>query len=326
MSDVADTSKKVVPNFDTTKAPRVDNKIIVITGANSGIGYFNALDLATKGAQVVLACRNEERGKAAETKINEAIANVEKAGKAIFMKLDTSSLASVKSFSEELHKKFDRINILINNAGIMAPPFAKSVDGFESQFATNHLGHFALTGQLLDLLKKGAPSRIINVSSIAHRQANATDFDDILPKEETYSALGVYRMTKISNLFFTYELERRLRMNKIDGVIAVASHPGVSSTNLFASTLIGRSWFIQSAAKALSYLPLLQSAQAGSLPTLYAATVENVSGGEYYGPDGFKSMWGAPTLEASTELSHNEEIAKKLWTLSEKLTKTIFKF
>jgi NAD(P)-dependent dehydrogenase (short-subunit alcohol dehydrogenase family) len=188
------------------------------------------------------------------------------------------------------------------------------------------LGHFALTGQLLDLLKKGAPSRIINVSSIAHRQAK-WNVDDIPPKEKNYSAWTVYANTKISNLLFTYELERRLRANKVEGVIAVASHPGVSSTNLFDSTVRDRNIFLRFAKRIFDWIPFAQSPEEGSLPTLYAATVENVEGAEYYGPkDNKENMWGKPCLQKSIDLSYDEEIAKKLWQVSEELTKINFKF
>lgn len=316
---------KITPKFDATKVPSMEGKIVVITGANSGVGYINALEIARNGGKVILACRNEEKGNLAAKQINEAIASFSNKGEAVFMKLDVSSLKSVDDFSKELHQKVDRVNVLINNAGIMAPPFSLSMDGFESQFATNHLGHFTLTGLIFDLMKKGAPSRIVNVSSIAHRRANF-NFDDLPPKQENYSSIGVYAMTKASNILFTNELERRLRENDVKGVIAVAAHPGVSKTNLTQSTVNGRYWFLSWIAKLYSLTPLHQSAEMGALPILYAATVGNVAGGEYYGPAGFQNMWGYPTLETPTETVRSPEIAKTLWELSEKLTNTIFNF
>ena len=241
-----------------------------------------------------------------------------------FMQLDLSSRESVKAFADAFKRKYKALNRLINNAGIMAPPqYAQNADGLEMQFGTNHLGHFALTAQLLDALKNGAPSRVVTLSSFTHRRASVY-WKDMPPQAENYVPFRVYGMTKLSNLLFTYELERRLRASNVKGVIAVACHPGVTQTNLVDNAPKQGGFFARLVWTAFQWLPISQPVAMGALPTLYAATVPQVQGGEHYGPDGFQGFWGHPTREQSSARSHSVEDAQKLWALSEQLTGVSF--
>jgi NAD(P)-dependent dehydrogenase (short-subunit alcohol dehydrogenase family) len=203
---------------------------------------------------------------------------------------------------------------LINNAGVMIPPYTKTKDGFELQFGTNHLGHFALTGHLLDLLKETENSRVVNVASLAHTRGNL-DFDDLNWEERSYSAWSAYGDSKLANLYFTYELQRKFEKNGYD-TIAVAAHPGGTSTDL------ARHSFLMNIFASI----LGQSSEMGALPTLRAAIDENVVGGEYYGPDGFGEFYGNPVKVDSSKLSKDEMIAERLWKVSEEMTGVEFDF
>ncbi|GAB9476019.1 Ww domain-containing oxidoreductase [Globisporangium polare] len=318
--------KTVVPDkWDATQLPSLAGKVAVVTGANSGIGYETALQLARKGADVVLACRSEERGKAALKTLQADLSVHGGAGSVTFEQLDVSSLASVRAFAERFLQTHERLDLLINNAGIMAVPHALSVDGYESQFATNHLGHFALTARLFDLLKKSAASRIVNVSSNAHRQAFSFNEDTIMTSADKYSPIAVYADTKVSNILFTKELDRRLKAAGVEGVTAVVCHPGATASNLTTAPAADNSFFWSLPWKILRLLPwFFQSAQMGALPTLYAAAASNVQGGDYFGPRGLMALWGYPTLEEPTPLAQSESAAKKLWAQSEKLASLTF--
>jgi len=320
------TEKTQVPDkWDATQLPSLKGKLAVVTGANSGIGYVTALELARKGAHVVLACRSEERGKEAEKNIQQELAATEDAGKVEFAKLDVSSLKSVKEFSEAFLQTHDRLDLLINNAGIMAVPHASTVDGYESQFATNHLGHFALTAQLFDLLKKSTPSRIVNVSSLAHRRASKLNEDEIMTPAEKYSPNSVYSDTKLANILFTKELDRRIKAAGVEGVTASVAHPGITATNLTTAPATTNGFLWSLPWKIAIYMPFLfQSASMGALPTLYAAAAPNVKSGDYFGPRGFAALWGYPILEEPTQQSESESAATKLWTLSERLANLSF--
>ncbi|KAJ0402472.1 hypothetical protein ATCC90586_009292 [Pythium insidiosum] len=308
----------------------MQHKLAVITGANSGIGFEAALELARHGAHVVLACRNEARGRAAVDKIREILQQDKQETASIrhgaveFMQLDVSDLSSVQRFTQAFRESHDRLDLLINNAGIMAVGYATTVDGFESQLATNHLGHFALTAQLFDLLRKSAPSRIVNVSSMAHRSALKFDEDAIMTPREKYNPWFVYADSKLANLLFTAELSRRLEANGIEGVQAVACHPGSTDTNLKTAPSEQNTWFYRMLWKVSSVLPIYQSAAMGALPTLYAATAPGVRSGDFYGPDGFNAMWGYPTLEEPSGQARSLSAALKLWELSERLSGTPF--
>lgn len=283
--------------------PDLNNKIILITGANSGIGFEAARVFAAKGARLILACRNLEKAKKAMDQILRETPTAD----LTTMSLDLSSLDSVREFSSAVADQFDHIDVLVNNAGVMAPPYSKTKDGFESQFGTNHLGHFALTARLLPLLEKAEAGRVVVVSSVAHRMGYIR-FKD-LNWESRYSRWQAYGQSKLANLMFAKELQRRLRQRG-SKVIAVAVHPGYSNTNLQQ---------YMPANRLLNSL-FSQSQEKGALPTLCAATQSDLGGGEYIGPNGFLEMQGKPDLAYSTPRSNDEATAKRLWEVSEKMT------
>ncbi|MGB5373936.1 MAG: SDR family NAD(P)-dependent oxidoreductase [Polyangiales bacterium] len=278
-------------------------RVAIVTGSNSGIGFETARVLAGKGATVVMACRNLEKAnpKADEIRAAHPGADVK------VMQLDLSDLGSVQRFAEAFRAKHSRLDLLINNAGIMVPPYGKTAQGFETQFGVNHLGHFALTGSLLDLITNTPGSRIVTISSIAHYMGRI-DFAD-LNWEKGYRAQAAYGQSKIANLLFTYELQRRLAAAGKD-TIAVAAHPGWTETNL------------QEHAKGVKFLNrfLAQEPLMGALPTLYAATEPGVNGAEYFGPSGFMEMNGPPKKVKSNKRSHDRNVADRLWNVSEELT------
>lgn len=282
---------------------------VIITGANSGLGFATADALAAKGATVVLACRS--LGKAEHAR-NELLAKHPRADISSAA-LDVSSLASVRSFAERALADYPRIDLLINNAGIMATPAEKSVDGFEMQLATNHLGHFALTGLLLPRLLATPGSRVVAVASIA-ALSGRIDFDDLMGKKR-YDPWKAYNQSKLANLIFGRELQRRLTRAGAS-TIAVVAHPGASSTNLFdtpGGALVK---------KVLSPLMSLffQPAEQGALPTLLAATEPQAQPGGYYGPSGFKEMKGAPKPARVPRQAEDLATAARLWQVSEELT------
>lgn len=297
--------------WTTADMPDLTGKVIIVTGANSGIGFEAAKEFARQGAQTILACRSLEKGQAALSEILAEIPNAP----AEIMSLDLANLASVHQFAAEFKTKYDRLDVLVNNAGIMMVPYATTEDGFESQFGTNHLGHFALTGLLLELLLKTPGSRVVNVSSTGHRMGNM-DFNNLMYEGgNSYSATRAYGRSKLANLLFTYELQRRFEASGAD-VIAVAAHPGGSNTNL-ASHLEDR-WYFKLAGPLLEQM--MQSAAMGALPTLRAAVDPNAKGADYYGPGGFMEQQGYPVLVQSNGASHNVAEAQRLWQVSEELT------
>ena len=293
--------------------PDQSGKTFVVTGANSGIGYEAALALAKKGANLVLACRSPERSQAAADRIRAAApeARLELAP------LDLASLRSVRAFADWFLRTHDRLDVLVNNAGVMAIPRQVTEDGFEMQLATNHLGHFALTGLLLGRLLASAPSRVVNVSSMVHT-IGKFDWRD-MQLERRYSKWGAYARSKLANLFFTYELSRRLEARGAH-VIAVACHPGYAATNLqsVGPQLSGSP--VAKAFMAFSNAVFAQSAAAGAWPTLRAATAPDVHGGDYYGPDGPMHMLGSPIKHASHRRSYDRDAALRLWDESARLT------
>lgn len=283
--------------------------VVVITGANSGIGFEAAAVFADKGAHVVLAVRDTAKGKQAAAQIAARYPNADVA----LQELDLASLSSVRSAAEDLKAAYPRINLLINNAGVMATPKASTNDGFELQFGTNHLGHFALTGLLLDHLLPVQDSRIVTVSSLGHRTRATIDFDD-LQSERHYDRFAAYGRSKLANLLFTYELQRRLTA-KGETTIAVAAHPGGSRTDLGRNS---PTW-LRMALAALGPL-VFQSPRMGALPMLRAATDATVRGGQYYGPDGLGERRGRPICVQSSAQSHDAQLQRRLWTVSEELT------
>jgi NAD(P)-dependent dehydrogenase (short-subunit alcohol dehydrogenase family) len=284
-------------------------RVAIVTGSSSGIGYENARVLANKGAEVVIAVRNLGKGNAAAAKIRKQ----HQGAKLRVMELDLASLASVKSFADAFLATSSRLDLLINNAGVMMPPYSKTADGFELQIGTNHLGHFALTAHLLEVLANTEGSRVVNVASGAHTSGEI-DFDDLNWEKRKYAPWRAYGATKIANLYFTYELDRKLKASG-SPVIAVAAHPGWTATDL------------QRHSRMIEFLGVFaQSSEMGALPTLRAAVDPTVKGGEYFGPGGFREMRGAPVQVKSNDLSHDHVIAERLWEVSERLTGVHFDF
>jgi NAD(P)-dependent dehydrogenase (short-subunit alcohol dehydrogenase family) len=292
--------------WTSSDIPDQTGRTAVITGANTGLGYETAAALAAKRAHVVLAVRNLDKGKEAARRLEQATPGASVA----VQELDLTSLESVRAAADQLRSQHDTIDLLINNAGVMFTPKATTKDGFELQFGTNHLGHFAFTGLLLDRLLGVEGSRVVTVSSMGHRFASGIRFDD-LQWEHEYSRVRAYGQAKLANLLFTYELQRRLRGTS---TIAVAAHPGGSRTELTRN--------LPPVVAAVNRLlePLFQGADMGALPTLRAATDPDVLGGQYYGPDGFAELRGYPKIVASSGASHDVDMQKRLWTLSEELT------
>jgi NAD(P)-dependent dehydrogenase (short-subunit alcohol dehydrogenase family) len=283
--------------------PDLTGKIAIVTGANSGIGYETTRALARKGATVILACRNLHKGDAAIQRILQAHSEA----KVALLQLDLSDLASVQHFVERFTRRYDRLDMLINNAGIMRTPFGKTADGFELQFGTNHLGHFALTGLLLELITRTPKARVVTVSSGGERFGEI-DFAN-LNAEKGYDAGNAYGQSKLANLLFTYELQRRFEGAGVDA-IAAAAHPGWTVTNLQVH------WrMLQILNPIIGQQPVM-----GALPALYAAAAPNVRGGDYYGPDGWLGLRGHPTKVKSSERSYDLAVAARLWTVSEELT------
>jgi len=297
--------------WTTSDIPDQTGRTAIVTGANTGLGFQTVTALAAHGARVVLAVRNLEKGKDAVQKIAAA-----SPGAAVTLQeLDLTSLSSVRAAADELRSKHDGIDLLINNAGVMFTPKSITKDGFELQFGTNHLGHFALTGLLLDRLLPTQGSRVVTVSSVGHRIRAAIHFDD-LQWERSYSRVGAYGQSKLANLLFTYELQRRLAPRGT--TIAAAAHPGGSNTELMRNMPAPQR--VATAAMA----PLFQGADIGALPTLRAATDPDVHGGQYFGPDGFGQMRGYPKVVSSSNQSHDESLQRRLWEVSEKLTGVVY--
>jgi len=302
----------VSAKWTTDNIPDLTGKVIIVTGANSGLGYEDAKEFALKGAQTILACRDVDKAQAALAQIQAEIPDAQ----AEVMQLDLASLESVHRFAEAFIEKYDRLDVLVNNAGIMMCPYTRTEDDFESQFGTNHLGHFALTGLLIDLLRKTNGSRVVNVSSVGHRFGKM-DYDNLMYEDgKGYSATKAYGRSKLANLLFTYELQRRFEAAGVNTIV-VAAHPGYSNTNL--DRYIKDKWYFRLLRPVLDRL-IMQSAAMGVLPTIRAAVDPNVTGGQYYGPKGFLQQRGYPVVVNSNKASHNMADAQQLWQVSEQLT------
>lgn len=288
--------------------PDQSGKIIIITGANNGLGFVDAKELSGKGAQVIMACRNLEKANDAKEKILE-----KHPGASLdIMELNLADFDSIKKFAAGFSQKYQKLDVLINNAGVMMPPYQKTKQGFELQFGTNYLGHFMLTGLLLSKILKTPNSRIVNVSSALHN-FGSMNFDD-LNWEKSYNKIKAYGRSKLSNLLFTYELQRKLSATGKD-TICLASHPGWATTNLQRTSFFRFfNWIFG------------QSPETGALPTLYAAVSPDAEGGKYYGPSGFMERSGAPKEVDSNKESKSLEEAKKLWDISVQLTGINFDF
>lgn len=302
-------------NWTAEQIPSLAGKVAIVTGANSGLGYYTALELARKGAQVVVACRTKDKADVAMQDLRDAVPGA----KLEFLSLDLADLASVRKFAETFGAKYPTLDILCNNAGVMALPFRKTRDGFELQIGTNHLGHFALTGLLLGPLKRTPGSRVVNVSSLAHRWTRGLNFDDLSFEKGRYQKWDAYSKSKLANLLFTFELDRRLKKAGVQ-VTATAAHPGYSSTNLgFAGPALEKST-VGRLVMNLGNTLLAQKADQGALPTLYAATAPDIKGGDYIGPDGWRQLRGYPVKVGSRREARNPESALKLWNRSQELT------
>jgi NAD(P)-dependent dehydrogenase (short-subunit alcohol dehydrogenase family) len=285
------------------RVPDIHGRRVIITGANSGIGLAAARALAAAGADVTLAVRDVEKGARAAESVS---------GSTEVRSLDLANLASVRAFAAAWEGPID---LLINNAGVMATPLRRTQDGFELQFGTNHLGHFALT----NLLLRDIVGRVVTVSSIAHRQGRI-DFDDLGWERRRYNAWAAYGQSKLANLLFTLELQRRLGLAGSD-VLSVAAHPGYAATNLQSSVKQGGP--LHRAIASLGETLLAQSADAGAQPTLYAALAD-IPGSSFVGPDGFMQMRGAPRLVTPARRALDNGVAMRLWRASEELTGTAF--
>ncbi len=283
--------------------PSQTNRIAIVTGANSGIGLETAKALAAKGAEVVMACRNLQK---ADLAANGIRAEVPSANLRV-MQLDLADLASVHTFAEAFGREFERLDLLVNNAGVMVPPFGKTKDGFELQFGANHLGHFALTGLLLPFIRATPGARVVSVSSTGHRMGKL-EFDN-LQAEKGYKPWAAYGQSKLANLLFMRQLNVYFAQERIDA-LAVAAHPGYTSTNL------------SSHLNTLTFLNrfFAQNSEMGALPTLYATTEPDVQANDYYGPDGFQEARGYPKKVGMTPDAQNTALAERLWRVSEKLT------
>ena len=298
--------------------PPQEGRIVVVTGANSGLGFSTTRALALKGAKVIMACRNLEKGEKARQEIMQK--GVAEEPELWF--LDLASLESVKHFALKFIAAHHRLDLLINNAGLMAIPYYKTEDGFEMQFGVNHLGHFALTARLWPVLSNTIGSRVIQVSSLAHYMGKIR-FEDI-HWEKGYSKWSAYGMSKLANLLFVRELANRLTENG-DGVIVAAAHPGYADTELQAkpSKMKGNQFGVRS--MNLINKLVAQSGEKGALPSLYAATAEGVEQGAYYGPGGLMKMHGWPAPDTPSKKRVNNEVAGRLWDVSEALTSLEFK-
>lgn len=298
-------------DWTTSDVPDQSGRVAVVTGANSGLGLVTAAALAAAGATVVLAVRDPEKGRQAQAHIRAATAGA----KVEVQRLDLGSLASVREAAAELRDRFPQLDLLINNAGVMfAGPSASTDDGFEMQLGTNHLGHFALTGLLLDRMLTVAGSRVVTVTSNGHRQARI-DFDDLHWRKRRYSYLGAYGQSKLANVLFTYGLQRRLAAHR---TIATVAHPGASKTNLDRNTparlvpVIG------------VFRLVAQDVSMGALPTLRAAADPTIEGGQYLGPGGPGQWRGYPKVVDSSRDSHDVSVQERLWRVSEELTGVTF--
>lgn len=293
---------------------QLTGKTAIITGANSGIGLEAAKVFADRGAQVIMAVRNIEKGETAR----KLIIDTNKKALVTVMKLDLADLASVRVFAESFKSQHNSLDLLINNAGVMTPPYSKTKDGFELQFGSNHLGHFALTGLLLPLLKNTPESRVVSLSSLAHKGASI-NFDN-LDGTKGYKPMRFYGQSKLANLLFAQELDKRFKQSGLNS-LSIACHPGISATNLFK---FGK----RDAPKLLKTLMhnFLQPPEMGALPTVYAATDSRLTGGEYIGPDGKGQRKGYPTLDTPHAAAGDETVSRKLWEVSEQLTGVKFDF
>jgi len=306
--------------------PAQTGKRVLVTGANSGIGLETARALATSGAEVIMACRREEvLAQLKERSVSAAMEEIRgtcPTAKLQYLELDLASQASIRAAAEDFHRRFDGLDILINNAGVMWLPQSKTQDGFERQLGINHFGHFALTGLLLPALLKTPGSRVVTVSSLAHLTAEL-DLEDLDYLRRPYKATKVYSQTKLANLLFSRELGRRLEAAGIS-TLSVAAHPGLASSNLFLSAFPNSKLLRGLFDKSVSLIG--QDCVQGARSTLYAATNGDLKNGDYIGPQGFQELWGHPGHTSSTKIANDVPSAKRLWEISEHRTGVEYSF
>lgn len=288
--------------------PDQQGRVALVTGANSGIGYHTSLMLAKKGAEVILACRNADKGKRAI----DSISKEHPTAKVSLVKLDLSDLESVSGCADTLKSKYNRLDLLINNAGVMIPPFSHTQQGFELQFGTNHLGHFALTGRLLPLILKTAASRIVSVSSLAASIYSYMDFNDLNYEHKPYKKWQAYGQSKLADIMFIRELATRLEEHN-SKTIAAAAHPGGSATNLQRTS----NSFMRNKKLAALYT---HTPDKAALPTLRAACDPTVTNGSYWGPSGLFHLTGAPDKAKIPAKALDAKLTKQLWDISEEQT------
>lgn len=297
-------------NWTVDDIPDCSGTTVVVTGANSGLGFEASRALADAGAHVVMACRRLERGEAARDEIRDRT----RGASLSVRELDLANLDSVRAFAETVTDEFGRVDVLCNNAGVMAIPRSETADGFETQLGVNHLGHFALTGLLLESLRASPTPRVVTQSSYFHTRGRI-DFDD-LHGESTYDRWDAYAQSKLANLLFAYELDRRYG----DELVSVGCHPGYAATNLQRRGPEQLGSQLRLAVVGVANRLFAQSPTSGALPMLYAVTHPDVDGGDYVGPDGFMNMRGSPERQRSSRRSYDEETAARLWAVSETLT------
>lgn len=302
-------------NFSLNEFPDQPDKIAIVTGANAGLGYQTTLGLVQKKIKVIMACRDIEKGNNAKTDLLKEVPDAQLE----ILQIDLSNLKSVKDFADEFQKNHNSLDFLINNAGVMMPPYHRTEDDFELQMAANYFGHFALTGLLLDLLKKTSGSRVVSLSSLAHKKAKI-DFED-LQSEKDYSKYKAYGQSKLACLMFAKELQKKLDKHNCENPISLAVHPGVSRTELFRHF---PKWV------SVVFTPLAplftQDPKEGSQPTLMATLDKDVNKGGYYGPQGFNEMKGNPGKASVASQAKNGDDSKKLWKISEKETGVCYSF
>ena len=327
-------------SWTADRMPDCSDRTVVVTGANGGLGFEATLAFARKGATVVMACRSLDRGREAAHAIRDAIGNATESsgsnaesgtgsqspGATLDVReCDLASLDSIASFATGVRDDYDAIDVLCNNAGVMAIPRGETADGFETQFGVNHLGHFALTGRLLPaLVAADGESRIVTHSSEAHTMGEI-DFDDLHGKE-SYGKWAAYGQSKLANLLFAYELQRRLETAGIAGTKSVACHPGYADTDLQYRGPRESGSRVRYAMMWVANAVLGQPPERGVLPLLYAATAPDVEGGAYYGPGGLMNMRGAPERQEPSDAASDEATAERLWAVSEELTDVRYPF
>jgi NAD(P)-dependent dehydrogenase (short-subunit alcohol dehydrogenase family) len=306
-------------HWTTADMPPLAGKLALVTGANSGLGLDTTIGLASHGARVVMACRDAEKARVAAGTVRAKVP----AAAIDVMTLDLADLDSIHRFAQAFFTQFPRLDILVNNAGVMALPLRRTRQGFEMQIGTNHLGHFALTGLLLDRLRAAPQARVVSLASQAHRITAGMDLDDLNWEHKPYKKWDAYGKSKLANLLFTFELGRRLRA-RATNVIAVAAHPGFAATNLqtagpdMEGSKFGRRFM------EIGNVIFAQPAHMGALPSLYACSAADIANGDYIGPDGFQQMRGHPRKVDCSKAAKNPQTAATLWTLSEQLTEVSY--